>query len=201
MTGANRASWLARWARRKAAVRKASAPAVAAPAAPAADRPPTERVENPPPAGDAPMAQIAPPAARPATEFRTGDLPPVESLGYESDFSPYLRPGVPEALRQQALRKLWRTNPVLANLDGLNDYDEDYSAVGMIEEAVDTLFRIGRGMADSGVASDTAPPEASATSGPSTSASGTKAVSAAPEATSSAGDGAPADGAPPAKNT
>jgi hypothetical protein len=34
--------------------------------------------------------------------------------------------GVPKALRNQALKKLWRSNPILANLDGLNDYDLDY---------------------------------------------------------------------------
>ncbi len=201
MTRADRASWLARWARRKAAARKASAPTVAASVAPAPDRAPTERTGKPPAAGDAPMAQITAPAAPPAVEVRAEDLPPIECLGYESDFSPYLRPGVPEALRQQALRKLWRTNPVLANLDGLNDYDEDYSTVGMIEEAVDTLFRVGRGMADSDAAGETAAPQAAATSQPSTAASRPKAVSAGPAATSAGGEAASDDGAPPDKTT
>jgi hypothetical protein len=34
-------------------------------------------------------------------------------------------------LRQRALRKLWTTNPALAVLDGLNDYDLDYTDAAM----------------------------------------------------------------------
>lgn len=55
------------------------------------------------------------------------ELPDIESLDGESDYSPFMREGVPEMLRNRALRKLWRSNPVLANLDGLNDYDEDFA--------------------------------------------------------------------------
>lgn len=54
------------------------------------------------------------------------DLPDIETLDYESDFSVFMRAGVPEELRKLALRKLWRSSPVLANLDGLNDYDWDF---------------------------------------------------------------------------
>jgi hypothetical protein len=51
----------------------------------------------------------------------------IDSLSYESDFSIFMKTGVPELLRRKAMRKLWSSNPVLANLDGLNDYDEDYA--------------------------------------------------------------------------
>lgn len=51
----------------------------------------------------------------------------IDELSYESDFSIFMKSGVPEFLRRKAMRKLWSTNPVLANLDGLNDYDEDYA--------------------------------------------------------------------------
>ncbi len=74
------------------------------------------------------------------------DLPPIESLTYESDFTLFLGTEVPEELRREALRRLWRSDPVLANLDGLNDYDEDYSLFGKVEETVRTLFQTGRGM-------------------------------------------------------
>lgn len=49
------------------------------------------------------------------------------SLTYESDFTVFTKAGVPETLRRMAMRRLWTSNPVLANLDGLNDYDEDFS--------------------------------------------------------------------------
>jgi hypothetical protein len=57
---------------------------------------------------------------------RLEDLPDIETLTYESDFSAFIAKGVPKAIRNQALKKLWRSNPVLANLGGLNDYDLDY---------------------------------------------------------------------------
>ena len=51
----------------------------------------------------------------------------IEELEYESDFTVFMNDKVPETLRRMALRKLWRSNPILANVDGLNDYDEDFS--------------------------------------------------------------------------
>ncbi len=86
------------------------------------------------------------------------DLPPVESLTAESDFTPFLRDKVPEALRKAALRKLWRSDPVLANLDGLNDYDEDFTG-GSLGGIVATAYRVGKGMIDKAteIAEETAP--------------------------------------------
>jgi hypothetical protein len=46
------------------------------------------------------------------------------------------------------LRRLWRLNPIFANLDGLNDYDEDYSALGMIAENIKTIYKVGKGYLD-----------------------------------------------------
>ena len=55
------------------------------------------------------------------------DLPDIDSLTYESDFTAFMQEGVPLALRNRALAMLWKSNPVLANVDGLNDYDLDYT--------------------------------------------------------------------------
>jgi hypothetical protein len=57
------------------------------------------------------------------------DLPDIESLDKDSDYTGFLREGVPDGLRRMALRKLWLSDPVLANLDGLNDYDENFAAL------------------------------------------------------------------------
>ncbi len=51
----------------------------------------------------------------------------IEKLEYDSDFSVFMDAKVPKALKRMALRKLWRSNPILANIDGLNDYDEDFT--------------------------------------------------------------------------
>lgn len=49
------------------------------------------------------------------------------AMAYGDDFSAFLKRGVPEALKRDALRKFFKSDPLLANLDGLNDYDEDFN--------------------------------------------------------------------------
>lgn len=56
-------------------------------------------------------------------------LPDVSSLGPGSDYRPFLDRRVAPALRRLALRRLWRSDPRFASLDGLNDYDEDFGAL------------------------------------------------------------------------
>ena len=73
------------------------------------------------------------------------DLPDVETLDAESDYTGFLGDNVPEDLAKMALRKLWRSDPVLANIDGLNDYDADFSKVGMVSEVVKTVYQVGKG--------------------------------------------------------
>jgi hypothetical protein len=98
-------------------------------------------------------------------------LPDIESLTYESDFTVFMRKEVPAELRKRALQRLWRSDPVLANLDGLVEYGEDYTAIGTAKQLVRTAYRVGRGMlqqaaepaaADTAEASEQAPEEATA---------------------------------------
>jgi hypothetical protein len=77
---------------------------------------------------------------------RPEDLPPIEELTADSDFTPFLKEGVPEELKRLALRKLWLSDPVFANLDGLVEYGEDFGAAFRNPGPVATLFRLGRGM-------------------------------------------------------
>lgn len=78
------------------------------------------------------------------------ELPDIDSLTKDSDYTVFLREGVPEQLRAKALRKLWRSDPLLANLDGLNNYDENFRRPFLEagKRAVRTLYRVGRGWAD-----------------------------------------------------
>jgi len=80
--------------------------------------------------------------------FDPADLPDIDSLTKESDFTGFLKEGVPEKLRHMALQKLWRSDPALAVLDGLNDYDEDFSMVGKVAEKIVSGYKPGRGYAD-----------------------------------------------------
>ncbi len=100
-------SFLSRWTQRKQAVREAELRDAAA------------RAEPPAPVMPADEA-----AFDPAT------LPPIESLTAESDFSVFLAKGVPEALRRQALRKLWLTEPSVLEYKPLVEYNWDFTAPG-----------------------------------------------------------------------
>jgi hypothetical protein len=63
------------------------------------------------------------------------DMPPVESLDGESDFSPFMSPGVSDQLRTRALRKLFHL-PAFNITDGLNDYDEDFTQFAGLGDTV-----------------------------------------------------------------
>ena len=106
-------------------------------------------------AGDRSSAD-APPAAADALP----DLPPIESLTRDSDFTVFMREGVPDDLRNLALQKLWRSDPVFANLDGMLEYGEDYSqwfkpGVGA---TLKTLYRVGQGYLSDDVEAAPEPP-------------------------------------------
>ncbi len=109
--------FLSRWSRRKRDERDA------------VDAPATEDAQE----GEA-TAQDGDDAA-----IDPADLPDVDSLDKDSDFTVFMRDGVPEALRNRALRKLWTSDPVLANVDGLNDYDGDYGT--LLEKGAEAMRR------------------------------------------------------------
>jgi hypothetical protein len=74
------------------------------------------------------------------------DLPDPDSLGEGDDFKAFLQDTVPARIRTRALRRLWRVNPVLANVDGLVDYGEDFNDASFIVENMQTAYQVGKGM-------------------------------------------------------
>jgi hypothetical protein len=74
------------------------------------------------------------------------DLKDPDTLETGDDFTAFLRSEVPERLRRRALRRLWRSNAVLANLDSLVDYGEDYTDSARVVENLQTAYRVGKGM-------------------------------------------------------
>lgn len=72
----------------------------------------------------------------------------LDALGYESDFSVFFRRGVPAALQSAARAKLWRSSPVLANLDQMNEYDEDFASRKLILKSFKSAWQAGRGYLD-----------------------------------------------------
>lgn len=82
---------------------------------------------NSAPAADAPVD-----AQKPLTD---ADMPDIDSLETDADFSGFMSPGVSDELRNLALRKLFRA-PVFNIRDGLDEYDEDYTSFEKLGDIV-----------------------------------------------------------------
>ncbi|MGI9414704.1 MAG: DUF3306 domain-containing protein [Hyphomicrobiales bacterium] len=115
--------FVSRWARRKAESRTG---VLEEDEAQAADAPVPEGAEAPEAEED--------PDDHPAAGID------VETLDYQSDFTVFMHEKVPEALRRRALRQLWLSNPILANVDGLNDYDEDFTDSATVVEGLKAAY-------------------------------------------------------------
>ena len=74
-----------------------------------------ERQESPPAPANAATAGVtescSPENAPDAPVLTDADMPPIESLDKDSDYTPFLSPGVSDALRTRALRQLFHSGP------------------------------------------------------------------------------------------
>lgn len=77
-----------------------------------------------------PVAELepAPPPAQAEEPFDPLQLPPVESLTAESDFTQFFKAGVPEEVHKAALRKLWLTEPSVVNYVPLVENGWDFNS-------------------------------------------------------------------------
>jgi len=114
---------LSRWSRRKLEATRAPLPSAA----------------TPPPATSLPT-----PIATSATPVPI-ELPPVESLTFDSDFTAFLRPEVDADLKRAALKQLFR-DPRFNVMDGLDTYIDDYTKADPIpsDMLAGLLQRFGR---------------------------------------------------------
>lgn len=103
-----------------------------------------EEVEEPPVEEEAPLQE--PQSDEEISAWLVeNELPEPESLGLGDDFKGFMKAGVPAILKKRALRQLWLSNPVLANLDGLNDYDGDLRDIAESAAGITTDYEVGRG--------------------------------------------------------
>jgi len=122
-------SFLARWSRRKNAQQQAAAS--------------DEQAAS---EADSPVAEVAPSPQQLPDELK--DFSPDDLDVATTDFSRFMHDDIPEDIRRQALRKLWESDELLANLDGLNDYDEDFTPQGMLAAAKGFLQRVADTMSE-----------------------------------------------------
>ena len=102
-------TFLSRWSRRKHAVARETAAPAAVPAT-----------------AESGVPIVPAPSTSPVPAAPEMPLPPVESLTFDSVFTPFLRPGVAPDVRQSALRTLLR-DPHFNVMDGLDVYIDDYT--------------------------------------------------------------------------
>jgi len=103
-----------------------------------------------------------------ATNQAAAEAIDIDSLNEDSDYSPFFKDGVPAKLKSAALQRLWRSNPVFANVDGLNDYDEDFTIPNTPMGVIKTAWKFGRGfLTDEDIAkkTETAPDPQTAETG------------------------------------
>jgi len=86
-------------------------------------------------------------------------LPDPDKLEPGDNFSGFMAKTVPARLRNRALRRLWISDPVLANLDELLDYGEDFTDAAALLENVQTAYQVGKGFVDKMTGSPEEPPE------------------------------------------
>ncbi|MDA7748975.1 DUF3306 domain-containing protein [Litoricola sp.] len=75
------------------------------------------------------------------------ELPDPGTLKLGDTVERFMDGRVPERIRARALRAFWKTNPVLANIDGLDEYCEDYTDAATVIENLQTAYQVGKGYA------------------------------------------------------
>lgn len=121
--------FLKRWSRRKAAGAAAEKPEHDVATPPESEAaPPRANMDAPLPAraASAASSRISSPSIA-EEEFDPAKLPPLESLGPDSDYTLFLKKGVPEAIRTAALRKAWVSDPFIRDHRGPAEYALDYT--------------------------------------------------------------------------
>jgi hypothetical protein len=104
-----------------------------------------------PETGAGPAPQIG--AEAPADP--AADLPPVETIGPETDLSPWLKPGVPAALKNAAMRRKWLSLPAIRDyVDPALDYAWDWNTAKPVPGAAG---RIAQAAADKMIEALTTP--------------------------------------------
>ena len=112
MSGGEDKSFLSRWSQRKQEAKQPE---------PRQDEPVAEA--NPPPE---PVAEI-----EPEPEFDLSSLPKLEEMTSTTDITGFLRKGVPEQLRNAALRQSWALDPAIRNyVNPALEYAYDWNTPG-----------------------------------------------------------------------
>jgi len=118
---------------------------------PEAEKPEAEPAEPAP--GQAEISIEPPDGEKPVAEMSDDELlekfslPDPDTMKAGDNFSAFMNQAIPDRLRRRALRVLWGSNPILANLDELVDYGDDFTDAATVVENMQTIYQVGKGSA------------------------------------------------------
>ena len=73
-------------------------------------------------------------------------LPDPEKIKKEKGLDLFFKDGIPDRLRQIALRRVWKLNPIIRFADAeINDYHEDFTDAATVVEGMQTAYQVGKG--------------------------------------------------------
>ena len=73
-------------------------------------------------------------------------LPNPNKIKKEKGLDVFFKDGVPDRLRQIALRRVWKLNPIIRFADAeINDYHEDFTDAATVIEGMQTAYQVGKG--------------------------------------------------------
>ena len=73
-------------------------------------------------------------------------LPNPDKIKKEKGLDVFFKDGVPDRLRQIALRRVWKLNPIIRFADSeINDNHEDFTDAATVIEGMQTAYQVGKG--------------------------------------------------------
>lgn len=110
----------------------------------AVEEAPEQAVPEAPPEAPPQTPPQTPPEVLEANRAAAEAVDPA-AIDETTDMGLFEREGVPDWLKKRAFAALWRSNPVFANVDGLNDYDEDFADPSLVMTTFKSAWQAGRG--------------------------------------------------------
>lgn len=117
--------FLSRWSRRKVEARVGDAEPKPDPSIPERDEAPTDAAAPEMPSGREREGSGE------LSDAEVAALPRLDEITANTDLAPFLRTGVPDLIRNAALRRMWTTDPAIRDFVGeARDYSWDWNVVG-----------------------------------------------------------------------
>jgi hypothetical protein len=73
------------------------------------------------------------------------ELPDPETVEDEAGLNKFFEGDMPDRLRQMAMRRVWRLNPLFRFADEMVEYGEDYTDAATVIEGMQTAYQVGKG--------------------------------------------------------